>query len=295
MTAVLQIIIDGLSAGSLYVLLALGLSLVFSIMGLINFAYGSLIVWAGYAIFVLNELGSPYPLTLLGMCLFVVLLSVLLGRLAFQPFIGAPSATLLLTSFGLTLISQATCVMLFGEQPRAVPSMEVLINSINLGGVRVSVLQITAIGLSILVLLGIHLLMSKTRYGIEIRAAAEDGNTARLVGVRPGRVLTLVFAVSGFIAAIVAFAWFAQAGTVTPRSDFGPTLKAFVAVVLGGLGTVRGAVIGGLTLGLMEATLESTLDPALLSYQQSFAFLLVILVLLMRPQGIAGRLLTISR
>jgi branched-chain amino acid transport system permease protein len=295
MTAVLQIIIDGLSAGSLYVLLALGLSLVFSIMGLINFAYGSLIVWAGYAIFVLNELGAPYPLTLLGTCLFVVLLSVLLGRLAFLPFIGAPPATLLLTSFGLTLISQAACVMLFGEQPRAVPSMNVLINSIDLGGVRISVLQITALGLSILVLLGIHLLMSKTRYGIEIRAAAEDSNTARLVGVRPGHVLTFVFAFSGFIAAIVAFAWFAQAGTVTPRSDFGPTLKAFVAVVLGGLGTVRGAVIGGLTLGLMEATLESTLDPALLSYQQSFAFLLVILVLLMRPQGIAGRFITVSR
>lgn len=295
MTAVLQTLLDGLSAGSLYVLLALGLSLVFSIMGLINFSYGSLLVWAGYAISILAALGLPFPVVLAGMCLFTVALSVLIGRIAFMPLAGAPAETLLLTSFGVTLVSQAVCIMVFGEQPRAVPTIDGLIRSIEIGGLRVSVLQITAIALSAIVLLGIHLLMKRTRYGIEIRAAAEDGATARLMGVRPRRVLLMVFAVSGLIAAIVAFVWFAQIGTVTPRSDFSPTLKAFVAVVLGGLGTIRGAVIGGLALGILEAALASTLVPALLSYQQSLAFLLVILVLLVRPQGVAGKLFTVSK
>ena len=124
---------------------------------------------------------------------------------------------------------------------------------------------------------------------MEIRAAAEDPAVARLMGVRSAGVLTLVFALSGLIAAVVAFAWFAQVGTVTPRSDFNPTLKAFIAVVLGGLGTVRGAVIGGILLGMLESSLAATLGPGLIRYQETFAFLLVILVLLVRPQGIAGK------
>jgi branched-chain amino acid transport system permease protein len=290
-----QIVVDGLSAGSLYVLLALGLSLVFSVMGLINFSYGSLIVWAGYAIFLLNSWGVPYPLTLVGMAVFVTTISVLVGRIAFLPFAGAPPATLLLTSFGVTLASQAIAIMLFGEQPRPVPSIDALITSIDLGFVRISVLQLVAIGLGALVLIGLNLLMQRTRYGIEIRAAAEDGATARLVGVRSARVLALVFGLSGIIAAVVAFVWFAQAGTVTPRADFNPTLKAFIAVVLGGLGTVRGAVIGGLLLGFLESVLSATLAAGLLSYQQSLAFLLVILILLIRPQGIAGKVLEVSK
>jgi branched-chain amino acid transport system permease protein len=170
-----------------------------------------------------------------------------------------------------------------------------MITSIDLGFVRVSVLQLVAVGLGCLVLIGLHVLMRHTRYGIEIRAAAEDGATARLVGVRTSHVLAIVFGLSGLIAAVVAFVWFAQVGTVTPRADFNPTLKAFIAVVLGGIGTVRGAVIGGLFLGLLESVLAATLGAALLSYQQSFAFLLVILILLLRPQGVAGRLLEVSK
>jgi branched-chain amino acid transport system permease protein len=185
--------------------------------------------------------------------------------------------------------------MLFGEHPRPVASPGILITSIDLGIVRISVLQIVAVGLGGMVLFGLHILMRHTRYGLEIRAAAEDGPTARLVGVRSSHVLAIVFGLSGLIAAVVAFVWFAQIGTVTPRADFNPTLKAFIAVVLGGIGTVRGAVIGGLLLGLLESVLAATLGAALLSYQQSFAFLLVILILLLRPQGVAGRVLEVSK
>lgn len=291
----LQMIVDGLSSGTLYVLLALGLSLVFSVMGLINFAYGSLIVWSGYALFVLDAMGMPYAVSVAGMVVFAMALSMLVGRIAFLPFVGAPPATLLLASFGVALALQAIAIMLFGEGPRVVPTPSVLITSIDLGIVRVSVIQLVALCLGAAVLVGLDLLIRKTRYGMEIRAAAEDAATARLMAVRSSRVLLLVFALSGFIAAIVAFVWFAQTGTVTPRADFNPTLKAFIAVVLGGLGTVRGAVIGGLALGMLESLLSAGLGSSMNNYQQTFAFILVILILLIRPQGIAGKALEVSK
>lgn len=291
----LQMFVDGLSSGTLYVLLALGLSLVFSVMGLINFAYGGLIVWSGYALYVLNAIGLPYPVSLAGMVVFAMLLSMVVGRIAFLPFVGAPGATLLLASFGVAMALQALAIMMFGEGPRVVPTPSALITSLDLGFVRVSVIQLAAMALGGSVLVGLDFLIRKTRYGMEIRAAAEDAATARLMAVRSSQVLMLVFALSGFIAAIVAFVWFAQTGTVTPRADFNPTLKAFIAVVLGGLGTVRGAVIGGLALGMLESVLSATLDPPWSSYQQTLAFLLVILILLVRPQGIAGKTLEVSK
>lgn len=292
---VLQMIVDGLSSGTLYVLLALGLSLVFSVMGLINFAYGSLIVWAGYSLFLFNAMGLPYPLSVAGMIVFAMGLSMLVGRIAFLPFVGAPPATLLLASFGVALALQAVAIMLFGEGPRVVPTPSWLITSLDLGIVRVSVIQLVALGLGAAVLAGLDLLIRKTRYGMEIRAAAEDAATARLMAVRSSRVLLLVFALSGFIAAVVAFVWFAQTGTVTPRADFNPTLKAFIAVVLGGLGTVRGAVIGGLALGMLESLLSAGLGGSMNNFQQTLAFVLVILILLVRPQGIAGKALEVSK
>ena len=115
------------------------------------------------------------------------------------------------------------------------------------------------------------------------------------MAVRSSHVLILVFALSGLIAAVVAFVWFAQTGTVTPRADFNPTLKAFIAVTLGGLGTVRGAVIGGLVLGMLESLMSALLNDALMNYQQTFAFVLVVVILLIRPQGIAGKALEVSK
>ena len=295
MAASLQVIVDGLSIGSTYALLALGLSLVFSVMGFVNFAYGSLIVWAGYAIAVTDSVGAPYALTILVMVVFTVVLSIAMGRFAFRPFITAPPATLLLTSFGVALALQAVAIFVFGEAPRHVPTPPVLIESVSVGGVRISLLQILALGLSVIVLVALNLLIQRTTFGIEIRAAAEDSKAAQLMGVRPPKVLLVVFAISGVVAAVVAFVWFARIGTVDPRADLTPTLKAFIAVVLGGLGTIRGPVIGGLLLGLFESVLASFLTTDLLAFQSAFAFGLVILVLILRPQGVAGRVVELAK
>lgn len=292
---ILQILVDGLSAGSIYILLALGLSLVFSVMGLINFAYGSLIVWAGYSAYVLTALGLPYPVMLAVATLTTVLLSVLIGRVVFLSLSGAPASTLLLASFGVALALQSLAVVTFGDVPRVVPTPAVMATSIDLGFVRISVLQVVALLLGALVLVALDILVNRTRFGFEMRAVAEDATTAALMGVRSNMVLLSVFALTGLIAAAVAFIWFAQVGTVSPRADFNPTLKAFVAVVLGGLGTIRGAVLGGLALGLLESSMASLLDNDWLAYQQSIAFIIIIILLILRPQGIAGKIVQVSK
>lgn len=292
---VLQGLIDGLATGSVYMLLALGLSLVFGVMGLVNFAYGSLIVWTGYAAWALAAAGLPYPVALCGAGAAAVLLSIAIGKFAFLPFAGAPPATLLLASFGVALALQALATILFGDAPHVVPVPGWLTKSIAMGALRISMLQLTALMLGAIMLGVLDIIVNRTRFGIEMRAAAEDPTAATLMGIAPDRVLLSVFALTGVIAAVVAFIWFGQAGTVTPRGDFNPTLKAFIAIVLGGLGTVRGAVIGGLALGLIESGLAATLSSDLLAYSHAFAFLLIIMVLLVRPQGIAGRVLTVSK
>lgn len=295
MTTIAQGLIDGLSTGSLYMLLALGLSLVFSVMGLINFSYGSLIVWAGYALWGCVALGFPYPLALVMALAVAVLLSVLVSYFAFLPFVGSSPSTLLLASFGVALVLQAIATMAFGDAPKVVPTPAALSSVWEIGPLRIAAGQIAALALGAGVLVGLELLVNRTRFGVMLRATAEDADTVALMGVNGPRVLLTVFAVAGVIAAIVAFMWFSQSGTVTPRSDFNPTLKAFIAVVLGGLGTVRGAVVGGIVLGLIEVGLAATLSSDMLAYQQAFAFVLIVAILLVRPQGLAGRVLAVSK
>jgi branched-chain amino acid transport system permease protein len=294
-TAFFQHLFDALSAGSTYVLLALGITLLFGVMGLVNFAYGDLIVWSGY---LMALLAGWHVNVLVGVAAVIGLatvLSVAMGQTAFRPFRKAPPLTLLLTSFGVSLVLQAAVRMIFGEGFRPVPTPTFLGDAVRLGGVRTSVLGLVSLGTAAVVVVGLYVLLQRTTIGLQMRAYAEDSDVAGLMGVRRERILTAAFAVSGVIAGIVAMLWFAKIGTVQPSGDLTPTIKAFIAIVIGGLGSVRGAVIGGLLLGAFESTLDAYLSPGLLPYVEAFSFLLVILVLIARPQGVAGKTLELSR
>lgn len=291
----LQTLIDALSFGSTYVLLGLGLSMVFSVLGLINFAYGAVIVWGGFVTAVLAGAGVPYALTLSLMFVALVGLSLVMGRTAFQPFRGAPPSTLLLSSFGVTLVLQAVAFIFFGQEARLVPSPEWLGKTVSIGDLHVGVLQIVTIVASAVVLLLLQVILYRTPSGLQIRAVAENPEVADLMGIRSNRVLMLVFAISGAIAAVVAFLWFAKIGSVSSLGDLNITLKSFIVVVIGGLGNLRGAVVGGLLLGAFEAILFTYVPAELASWQQTFAFILVTLVLLIRPQGLVGQQVEVSR
>jgi branched-chain amino acid transport system permease protein len=284
----MQRVLDALSVGSTYALLALGLTLVYSVMNLINFAYGMMLVWSAFIAVLLVNANLPAPLVLLACVVFSALLSVGVGRVAFQPFLTAPPVTLLITSFGVELVLQYAAIVVFGENPRILQVPPVFNQVMHLGGVRLPVSELTTIGVAVIVFALLYLVLNRTSFGMQIRAAAELPDIARLMGVSPGTVLTAVFAISGIIAGIVGVLWFAQVGAVTPRSDIDPTFKAFIAIVLGGLGNARGAIVGGLALGAIEVFLSAVLPQIAIGYIDGIVFATVIAILLFRPAGLVG-------
>lgn len=288
MTELVQHVVDALSVGSTYALLALGLTLVFSVMNLINFAYGILLVWTAYALVVMGDLGAPFALAVPVCVLFATLLSMAMGRFAFRPFIGAPPIALLITSFGVLLVVQYVAILLFTEQPEVVNYPGFFNDVLSVGSIQVPLLNLITISVALAVVACFYLLLNRTTFGAQIRAAAELPDITRLMGVKPDRVLMIVFAISGAIAGIVGLLWFAKVGAVTPRADLDPTLKAFIALVLGGLGSARGALFGGLALGALEVALSVALPDSALGYQPALVFAIVIAILVARPGGIAG-------
>lgn len=288
MTGIGQSVLDALSVGSMYALLALGLTLVFSVMNLINFAYGLLLVWAAYGLVYLGEAGVGFALGVPLTIGFVAALSLAMGLFAFRPFIGAAQTTLLITSFGVLLVVQYIAIVLFGEAPRVLQVPDVLNRVIELGDFRFPVLQLVTVATAAVTVVGFYVLLNRTSYGSQLRASAERPDVARLMGIKPNRILMIAFAISGVIAGIVGVLWFAKVGAVTPRSDLEPTLKAFIALVLGGLGRTSGAIYGGLALGCLEVAMSSVLPGSAIQYTAAIVFALVIGVLLFRPQGIAG-------
>jgi branched-chain amino acid transport system permease protein len=272
----IQHVVDALSVGSTYALLALGLTLVFSVMNLINFAYGMMLVWSAYAAYVMLDHGIPFGVMVPLCIVFATLLSMAIGRLAFKPFIGAPPITLLITSFGVLLVIQYLAILFFGEQPRILSLPSFFGDVVDIGSVRVPVLELITIGTSAVVVAVFYAVLNKTAFGAQLRAAAELPSVTRLMGVKPDRVLMIAFAISGAIAGVVGLLWFAKVGAITPRSDLDPTIKAFIALVLGGLGSARGALVGGLGLGALEVGLSATLPDAELGYQPAIVFAAVI-------------------
>jgi len=288
MTALLQHIVDALSVGSTYALLALGLTLVYSIMNLINFGYGILLVWGAYGYLGLTEVGLPFAPAVILSVVGVTLLTMAIGRIAFRPFIGAPPITLLITSFAVLLIVQYAAIVAWGEAPRIIDYPGAFTEVINIGALRIPLLEIITIGAAIGVVLVYFVILNRTPLGAQVRAAAEIPDMTRLVGIKPGAVQMTVFAISGAIAGVVGFLWFAKSGAITPRSDLDPTLKAFIAIVLGGLGNTRGALLGGFALGAIEVLMSVVLPSNVLGYEPAIVFAIVIAILVLRPGGIAG-------
>jgi branched-chain amino acid transport system permease protein len=294
-TAVAQHIIDALSVGSTYALLALGLTLLFGVMGLINFAYGDIIVWCGYGLAVAESVGIGFyyaiPLIIIG----ATALSVALWYLAFRPFQGAPPITLLLTSFGVALALESAALLIFGPDPRAFSVPGGLGHVWKPDGLRIPVLEVVTIATCAAVVAGLAFTLRRTTLGMELRATAESRDVAELMGVRPGRVLVAAFAISGLIAGVVAVLELPRLGAVTSDAGLTPTIDAFVAILLGGLGNVVGAVAGGLALGGLETLFGVVLPNQLAAYQEAFVFGAVVLLVTIRPGGLAGGIREITR
>jgi branched-chain amino acid transport system permease protein len=281
---------NALSLGGIYALLALGLAVVYSILGLINFAHGALMTLTGYVLVFLGIVGVPFigaaPIAIV----FVMLAAVLLERVAFRPVRGASAATMLLTSLAVAVLIQLAFQLFISTRPQIVPLPAFLVSTVDLGGFTIGVNRIISIFVAVLVLIALNQFLRRTTMGLAMRAAADDFNVTRLMGVRANRVIATAFALSGLLAAIAAMLWIAQRSSVDPMMGLVPVLKAFIAATLGGLGSLAGAVLGGVLLGAIEIYLAAYLPDAALPFQGAITLGIVILVLVVRPQGlIAGR------
>lgn len=286
MDLLLQHIINAVSLGGTYALLSLGLAIVFSIIGLINFAHGELMTAAGYTIFFVLAAGVSLPLAILFAIVAVALLAMAIERAAFRPMRKADMTGLLITSFAMSMILQAFFQNAIGARPRAVAMPEALSGVVNIGSVHLGIIPLMSISITVVALVALNLFLKHTVMGITMRAAAEDIDVVRLLGLKAGRVVATSFAVSGVLAAVAAFLWVAQRGSVDPLMGFVPVLKAFVATIVGGLGSLTGAVAGGMLLGIVEVLAQVLLPPSLVEFRDAFVLGFVILLLLVRPQGL---------
>ena len=284
MTDVIQHLIDAVSLGSLYALLALGVALIFGIMNLINFAYGELIMIGAFTLYALA--GIPWPLQLAGCLLVTVIASLLMDRLAFRPFRGASAPVLLVTSFALSFALQSLATVVYGSRAKGIALPGFFSESITIGSVSFSSLNLITVVLVAVMVFGLANFLRRSAVGVQMRAAAENFGTARLVGVRADRVIGVAFALSGLSAAVAAILIVAQRGTVTPTIGAGPVLIAFVATIIGGLGSLYGAAFGGMLLGVLTVLLQVALPDGLVPYRDAFLYAGVIIVLLARPQGL---------
>ncbi|HLT00775.1 MAG TPA: branched-chain amino acid ABC transporter permease [Geminicoccaceae bacterium] len=286
MSGTVKFAFDVASLGSLYALMALGLVLVYGILRLVNFAYGELIMITGYSLYLLG--GSPLPWFVMAALavLAAIAASVLTERVAFRPVREKSLTAMLITSFAVSTLFQNAALLFVSPRARVVPLPELFTESVTIGGALFQVRDILAIVVSIVMLVGFTLLLNRTVLGIALRAAADNFRMTRMLGVPANLVISTAFAISGFLAGTVALFWLGRTASVTPGIGLEPLIVAFVATVLGGMHSLVGAVVGGYALALMTVGINSFLPQALVDYRQAFVFGLVILVLLVRPEGL---------
>lgn len=290
MDYLLQQSMNALSLGGEYALLALGLAIVFSVMGLVNFAHGDQITVGAYAMFLFGlYFGVSNPVFLLPIGVgSVVLCALLLERVAFRPVRGAPPTTGMLMSFGVSIIIQNLALIFIGTRPKPVPTVDFLMSSLTIGSVRIPMVQVLETIVTIVAIATLVIFLKHTTIGMAMRAAAKDVQTVRLMGVRADRIVASAFAISGLLAGLATVFIMARRGAVDPFMGFTPVLKAFVAAVIGGFGSLPGAVLGGFVLGITEVLLQVTLPESVAGFRDAFVFTAVGVLLLFRPQGILG-------
>lgn len=278
--------IDALSLGSLYALMALGLVIVYGILKLVNFAYGELIMVAGYTLYLLD--GSPLPW--LVMALIAVIMAIVAGigteLIAFRPVRERSITAVLITSFALSTLLQNAALLFVSPRARQVPLPDLFSRTVMIADVVVPVRNLITIAAAV-VLLGLFaLLLRRTVLGIALRAAASRFRMARMLGVPANLVISVAFAISGFLAGSVSLLWLGRIGSVVPAIGLEPLLVAFIACVIGGMRSLLGAVVGGYLLAFIDIGLNYLLPQDLLRFRDAFTFSLVIFILVVRPEGL---------
>ncbi|MEQ8655119.1 MAG: branched-chain amino acid ABC transporter permease [Kiloniellales bacterium] len=295
MAYAIQVLIDALSLGSFYALAALGIGLLFGVLRLINFAHGDFITIGAYALIIPSAatqatlfIGDFAPIVLIPCIVAIVVIVALISEVTvFRPLRSASPATLMIGSFALGFILQNLIIMIYSGRPKAVGMWSDLSAGVKLmEGVEVPQLQLIIISATLIMLTSLVLFLKRTKYGIHMRAAAEDFRMARMLGVKANRVIMLAVAISGMLAAAVSMLFVVQTGILDFRMGLPLMLFAFIATVIGGMGSLVGAVVGGYTVGAVSILLQTFLPSEFRAFRDVFVFAFVIVILLLRPQGL---------
>ena len=290
----IQVLVDATALGSLYALVALAIGLVFGVMRLINFAQGDYITIGAYALVVPTAsltppllLGAwPVPLMIAGILMVALILALATERIAFRPLRDTNPATLLISSFAVSYFLQHLVMLIHTGRPKSVGIGTDLTRAVDLLGLRIPGVQILTMGVTALLLISLVVFLKKTPIGIQMRAAAENFQMARLLGVPANRVIAVAFAISGLLAGVVSLLLIVQTGTLDMRMGMMPVIYAFFATVIGGMGSLAGAALGGFLVGVVSVLLQAYLPIELRPFRDAGVFLMVILILLVRPQGL---------
>ena len=292
MTTFLQQLVNGLSLGSIYALIALGYTMVYGVLRLINFAHGDVYMVGAYVGYYLSrKLQGEEPsivsalLVMVGSMLVCALLGMLIERLAYRPVRREARLTLLITAIGVSLFIENVAQLVFGPDPKFFPSLAPRTDFI-VAGVRLTSEQITVIVVAMLLMLLLRYFILSTRTGKAMRAVSFSLDASRLMGISTDRIISITFALGSALAAAAGVLIGMQIPKIDPLMGIMYGLKAFVAAVLGGIGSIPGAVLGGLLIGISEVMVVGYLSS---TYREAIAFGILILVLILRPQGLLGR------
>lgn len=288
MTLFMQQMINGFSLGSMYALIAIGYTMVYGVLRLINFAHGDIMmVGAFLGYFGIAILGLPFGAAVLLSVFGSAALGMASDRIAYRPLRSAPKISLLITAIGVSFFLENAFNVFFGGVPRAFPVPSYLEEIVQMGGLTMPVSAILVPIITAILLAIILWVLFKTKYGMAIRALAFDVNTVNLMGIDANRIITLVFGIGSALAAVGGVFWAINYPSVEPMMGVLVGLKAFAAAVVGGIGSVGGAVLGGLIIGFTEVVVVAFF-PELGGYKDAFAFIFLILILLFKPTGILG-------
>lgn len=288
LTLFLQHLANAVSLGSLYSLIAIGYTMVYGILRLINFAHGDLLMIAAYAAFYLHgifhlpwTLSFPLSIAITSLC------GVAIERSAYRPLRDSPKITILISAIGVSFLMENLGIVLFGGIPRSFPVPSWLSGTSEFAGIRVNNITFAIIVVTVILLGILSYIVLKTKTGMAMRAVARDFDTARLMGIDVDRIVAISFAIGSALASVGGIMWAMRFPQINPLMGMMPGTKCFIAAVLGGIGNITGAVVGGFLLGVAEIMIVAFL-PAISGYRDAFAFVILIGTLIIRPTGIVG-------
>ena len=284
----IQNILNSLTLGSLYALVAIGYTMVYGILRLINFAHSEIFMLGAYFVFWgITLVHLPWPVAMVLAILVTASLGVLVDQVAYRPLRDAPRISALISSIGVSFFLQNVAIVFFQAIPREVYRPQWLEDPILVHGVRVLPLTLFVPLLSLALMLVLVYIVYRTKTGLGMRAISKDIETSYLMGVPVNRVIAVTFGIGSALAAASGIMWALRYPQLQPIMGTIPGFKAFIAAVFGGIGSIQGAVIGGLTLGFIEI-MTVAFFPDLAGYRDAFAFVLLILVLMVKPTGLLG-------